>query len=292
MSTSGRRWLEVSVRCPTAGALHPLLADALLELGGRATEERGGWFVTHLPDPGDLESFLRSAETTLAESSGLEGIEVRLDWQDHEEWAETWKRGLDQRRVGQRIVVRPSWIEPSGLSPEDLVIEVDPGMAFGTAEHGTTRGCLRLLECVVQEGDRVLDVGAGSGILSVAAAKLGAADVVAVEGDEYACEAMRANLAANGVIDAVQVDDRWADPELIRTYGVANGVVANIEAGLLLPLFPALAGAVAGGGWMIVSGILESEWSTVSDTLEGLGLQPGEVDPDGEWRSGVFTRPV
>ena len=149
-----------------------LLADGLLSLGGRASEERDGWFLTHVPAPQEADVFAEEARLFLVKCTGLEDVEIRVRIQEHEDWAETWKRGLRPRRLTERIVVTPSWMDPPAR-PDDLVIVVDPGMAFGNAEHGTTRGCLRLLDGTVQEGDRVLDIGAGSGILSIAAAMLG-----------------------------------------------------------------------------------------------------------------------
>ena len=136
-----------------------------------------------------------------------------------------------------RIVVHPSWIEPTDLRGEDIVIMLDPGMAFGTAEHGTTRGCLRLLDGAVRDGDRVLDVGAGSGILSIAAAHLAAASVVAIEGDSLACEALAENLDRNGVSERVEVVEAWATHASLVARRPVSGIIANIEAGLLKPLF-------------------------------------------------------
>lgn len=290
MSAPARRWLELSARCPTAGDRAPLLAEGLLALGGRAAEERAGWYVTHLADPGDVDGLVERARELLAAESGLTDIEVRAAWREDEEWAEWWKRGLAVRRVSERIVVRPSWIEPEGVGDGDVVLVIDPGVAFGTAEHGTTRGCLRLLDAAVQAGDRVIDVGAGSGILSVAAALLGAGEVVAIEGDPLACEALAENLAANGVAGRVVVECRWADTERLRALAPAAGVVANLEHGIVLPILPALVAAVAAAGWLILSGILASEWDELTASAAEAGADLERVDADGEWRSGLFRR--
>ena len=167
---------------------------------------------------------------------------------------------------------------------------VDPGMAFGNAEHGTTRGCLRLLDGTVQEGDRVLDIGAGSGILSIAAAMLGAGGALAVEGDTLATETLQDNIERNGVGEVVSTLVEWADNESLRNLGPVDGIVANIEAGILTPLLPGLHSALRPGGWLILSGILDSQWSELEDAAAGAGLRPVELDADGEWRSGLFRR--
>ncbi|MCA1791096.1 MAG: 50S ribosomal protein L11 methyltransferase, partial [Thioalkalivibrio sp.] len=208
MSAPERRWLELRVRSRAGGDANDLLAEGLVALGGRAVEERDGWFVTHVAEPDDPEAFGVGARSRLEEESGLDDVEVELSWRPHEEWAESWRRGLAPRRLTERLVVRPSWMEIEDPREGDLVIVLDPGMAFGTAEHGTTRGCIRLLDRAVAPGERVLDVGAGSAILSIAAALLGASDVLAVEWDPLATEAIEENIERNGVADRVRSEQR------------------------------------------------------------------------------------
>lgn len=287
MSPTPERWLEVGARSQAAGDAESLLADGLVALGGRATEERDGWFLTHLPAPADVEAFASEARSFLTSFTGLDDLEIRTRVQDHEDWAEAWKRGLAPRRVTSRIVVTPSWMDPHA-QPGELVIVVDPGMAFGTAEHGTTRGCLRLLDPIVSPGQRILDVGAGSGILSIAAALLGAEHVRAVEGDDLAIETLQENVDANGVSDRVEVLTAWVDNDALLEMGPVDGIVANIEAGILTPLLPGLAGALEAGGWLIMSGILDSQWDALAAAASEQALSLVGMDADGEWRSGLF----
>jgi ribosomal protein L11 methyltransferase len=280
--------MELSGRSRSGGDREALLADGLVALGGRAVQEIRGWFVTHLEDPGDPVDFRDRAQVALAEVSGLEDIELELRWREHEDWAETWKRGLEPRRIGERILVTPSWFTVDA-APDDVVVVLDPGMAFGTAEHGTTRGCLRLLEAALSPGDRILDVGAGSGILSIAAAGLGARDVLALEGDPLAVEALAENVERNGVEDRVSWLTVWADPDHLAALPPRDGVVANIEPGVLRPLLPGMASALRQGGWLILSGILDTEWAEMRIDVERAGFQTVSVSRDGVWCSGLFA---
>ena len=288
-----RRWLQVRVRARADADLSSMsvegLVEGLLALGGRAAEERDGWYMTAVEEPADLDAFVARARRTLADLTGSDAIDLEVEWRNHEDWAETWKRGLAPRWVTARILVRPSWTSAPAEVPA-VEIVLDPGMAFGTAEHGTTRGCLRLLDGVVQRGDRVLDVGSGSGILAIAAVLLGASEVIAIEADTLACEALRENLEHNRVEDRVRCVEAMVEPTDLIRMGPVSGVVANIESGPLTRLMEGFAGALPSGGWLILSGILEHEWPTLRAEAErrGFGLQ--EVDADGEWRSALFER--
>lgn len=288
MTEPGRRWLEIRVTLPADADAEDLLAGALVALGGRAVEHRDGALLTHVAEPEDPDAAQAAVRETLEAMLPGSGAGASFRWQEHEDWAETWKRGLDTRRITERLVVTPTWI-PVAPTSGTQVLTMDPGMAFGTAEHGTTRGCLRLLDAVVRPGDDVLDVGAGSGILSIAAALLGASRCLAVEGDPLAVEALVENVERNGVGDRVGVDTRWADPAWLAAQAPRDGVVANIESGVLRPLLDGFRAALGeDGGWLILSGILADEWSGMRAAAEAAGFAFRAVDADGEWRSGSF----
>ena len=295
---SGGRWLELRARCETspdeAGDASHIdrteLAGELVALGGRAVEERDGWFVTHLPEPPDPEAFVESVAPRLGDALGTP-VTVAFGWCEAEDWAETWKRGLRPRRLTPRLWVTPSW-ESAGAGPKEIVVVVDPGMAFGTAEHGTTRGALRLLDRALVAGDRVLDVGSGSAILAVAAALLGAREVVAVEGDPVAAEYARENIERNGVRDRVCWIEAWADSAMLCDFSPVDGIVANIEYAALRLLLRGCREALRPGGWMILSGIQVDEWEPFALDVVQAGFLLEAVDADGEWRSGWFTRPA
>ncbi len=283
-----RRWLELSVGGLSAeeGA-H--LVEGLLALGARSVWEDAGRWITHFPDRGDGDALLERARRVLADLEGLPTLDIDTSWRDHEDWAATWRRGLGPRRIANRLVVTPTWESPV-TRPGDVVIELDPGVAFGTAAHGTTRGCLRLLERAVTSGSRVLDVGAGSGILSIAAAKLGATEVVALEGDELALGALAENVERNGSADRVRIRPGWSDARALGSLGAFDVVAANLEVGRLLPLLEALVHAVDAPGWLVAGGMTVQERTSIEVALGELGVQPRAVEIDDGWCSLLLRR--
>ena len=286
------RWLVLSVRGPGA-ELAGEVADALLALGGAAVEERDGAFATWILPPDDPDAFAEDARARLAEWLP-EGTPCEVDWrwQANEDWAAEWKRGLGPRRVTDRIVVKPTWTE-WGAAPGQVVLDVDPQMAFGTGEHATTRGCLRLLDGAIRDGDRVLDVGSGSGILAIAAVRLGAAEAVAVEYDPDANLNARENFERNGVEGRVTLLEALGDDALLAGLGRFDLVLANILSGVIRPLLPAMHRALGGSpeGRLIVSGILRDESPDVIRDAEAAGFRVERVDEEEEWWSALL-RPL
>jgi ribosomal protein L11 methyltransferase len=162
-------------------------------------------------------------------------------------------------------------------------------MAFGTAEHATTRGCLRGLSRYVGRGDRVADVGAGSGILSIAAVLLGADQVVALELDPTSCRVAEENVTNNGVRDRVEIRHEPARPGIPIPGGPFQGIVANLQSGIILPLLPLFRSGLAPGGWLIASGILLEELDQILRTLMKGGWYLLEGEEEGEWWTGVLS---
>jgi ribosomal protein L11 methyltransferase len=264
------------------------VVEELLALPARGVEERDGLLVVHVPDPGEEpEAFLARIREGLRCAAGFEPSSLRYAWQPHEEWSELWRRGLEPRRITSRLVVSPTWKDPE-LRPGELLISLDPGLAFGTAEHPTTRGCLRLLDRTVRPGDDVADIGAGSGILSIAAAVLCASRVVAVEIDPWAAAAARENVAANRAGDRVQVRTGAVGPAFLPDDPPFHGVVANIETGTLLPLLPAFRSGLRPGGWLILSGVMAHEAGMVEAEAAAAGFTPDGDDREREWWAGRF----
>jgi ribosomal protein L11 methyltransferase len=208
-----------------------------------------------------------------------------------------WRDHATLAPAGRRLVVRPPWVPLVGVDPGALVVEVDPGDAFGHGAHPTTRLCLAALEaaCDARPGSSVLDVGCGSGVLSIAAALLGAGRVVACDVAPEAVEATRANAARNGV--GAQIDVRLVDPvPPLDALGVGDGgdgrfdlVVANIGADALVALAPVLLAALATDGRIVVSGLLDPPRPDVAEAFVPLVV---EVDArhDG-WTALTLVRP-
>ena len=205
------------------------------------------------------------------------------------DWAEAWKAHFPVIHVGRRIVIKPTW-RRHRARPDDVVIALDPGMAFGTGLHPTTRLCLVALEWLADRGrlDRacVLDVGCGSGILSIAAARLGAASVIGVDTDPIAIEATAANAARNGLSETIS-----ARVGSVPTESPPFDVVcANLIASLLVDLAPALAGELRRDGMVVASGIFADRESDVRDGFARAGLLVGKRWDDGDWVALEATR--
>jgi ribosomal protein L11 methyltransferase len=285
-------WLVLSVRLDEPDLL-PLAAEALVERGSWAVLEEGDAILTWIPDPADPESLVRELGDHVA-SNLPDGVEPHLSWrwQPNEDWARKWKEGLGPRRLTDRLVVKPTWTEWD-TEPGQVVLDVDPQMAFGTGEHATTRGCLRLLDGAIRDGDRVLDVGSGSAILAIAAVRLGAREAIAVEYDPDANLNARENLEQNGVDGRVRIVEAMADGKLLDELGRFDLILANILSGVIRPLLPAFHAALGGSaeGRLIVSGILQTEHEDVVRDAKAAGFRVEEVDAEEEWWSALL-RPV
>lgn len=284
------RWLVLSVRLPDAD-LRPLAADALVALGGGAVQETADALVTYLAPPADPEARVAEARAVV-EDALPDGAapEISWHWQDNEDWAFTWKQGLGPRVISPRLVVKPTWTEWDAR-PGQVVLDVDPQMAFGTGEHATTRGCLRLLDRVVRDGDRVLDVGSGSAVLAIAAVRLGASEAVAVEYDPDANINAAENIEQNGTEGRVRIVEALAEPGMMAELGRFDLVLANILSGVIRPLLPAFRDALGGSpdGRLIVSGILLTEHADVLRDAEAAGFRMEATDEEDEWWSALLV---
>ncbi len=207
---------------------------------------------------------------------------------NEEDWANAWKEYYYVTHIGQRLVIRPSWRE---YTPKDgeVMLTLDPGMAFGTGLHPTTRMCLEQVEKRVQSGMRVLDVGTGSGILAIAAAKLGAVSVYAIDNSSVAVESARANAEMNGLNGPIQVVLGVLDEAAAkRMAGQYDLVVANIIAHIIGSIAPQLAQTLAPDGLLVVSGIIEARRADAEQPLLVAGLELVEQTMIEDWLALVY----
>lgn len=203
-------------------------------------------------------------------------------------WAEAWKEHFTPLGIGERFWVIPAWIDPATVpaAAGGRVIRLDPGMAFGTGLHPTTQLCLAALEALVRPGAALLDVGTGSGILAIGAARLGAGRVVGVDIDPRALAIAAENAALNAV-----VLELWSGRLEDADAALFDLVVANILAGTIIEMAPLLAARVRPGGALVVSGILAEQAAAVSAALVAAGLDPAGEAASGDWVAMTARQP-
>ena len=238
--------------------------------------------TTYIPHDNRLEGRYARIDTAVRLVAYVGDVsELRVRVVEEEEWQEAWKDHFHVLRVGTRTVIVPTWrtYEPR---ENDVIISLDPGMAFGTGHHPTTRMCLELLEMHVEPGDRVLDLGCGSGVLSIAAAKLGASDVLGLEIDPTAARVAERNVRENGVQDTVRTDEAT----LPHPRAAADGydlLVANVSAKVITELAEHIVRVVRSGGTLIFSGILDKQRTEVIERMAALGVQLEDGLVDADW---------
>ena len=277
--TGAEGWTTVRVR-PAAGG-DQAVADALFGAGSQGVQFDGGVVVTHFPPGADLERVRVAVRAADAHA------EVDAAPADTTDWTEAWKRLIRRHPLGT-LVVAPPWLAADDDPARTIVI--DPGMAFGTGEHPTTRGVVRLMQRVVRPGMLVADLGAGSAILAIAAVKLGAARAVAIELDGEAIGNAEENVARNGVAGRVQVVEGDA-ALLLPLVAPVDLVLANIISSVLTGLLPAIAAALPAGGTAILSGILAEERAAMLEVIAAGGWTLDAEDVEEVWWSASISRP-
>jgi ribosomal protein L11 methyltransferase len=256
-------------------------------LGARIDPSRPSIVRAHLRagDPAAVERAVADVTTALGhlQAFGLRPIGDLTTRVVHEaDWAEAWKAHFPVLRIGRRIVIKPTW-RRHRAAPADVVVALDPGMAFGTGLHPTTRLCLAVLERVADRGlmtgARALDVGCGSGILAIAAARLGATSVLGVDTDPIAVEATAANAARNRLTRRIAA----REGSLPTGEPPFDVVLANLIAGVLVALASELAAELRPGGTLVASGIYIDRETEVREAFAAVGLEVGDRSAEGDW---------
>jgi ribosomal protein L11 methyltransferase len=296
-------WLELSVAAdleaveavseilgrvaPVGTSVEPAFELVDEGLGARVDASLPAIVRAYLPAADEAASARAIAEASEAlghlQAFGLRPIgELTTRIVRETDWAEAWKEHFPVLRIARRLVIRPTWRTHEPL-PGDVVVALDPGMAFGTGLHPTTRLCLAALERLADrgalDGARVLDVGCGSGILALAALRLGAESALGVDTDAIAVDATRANAERNDLGDRVTARE-GSLPTAEDPFGV---VVANLIAGVLIPLAPQLLDELGRDGTLLASGIFIDREADVADAFEAAGLAVAGRDAEGDW---------
>ena len=213
---------------------------------------------------------------------------VEISEVNEEEWATAWKKYYHPVKISDKFTIVPTWEEYTPVHSDELIIELDPGMAFGTGTHPTTVMCIQALERIVKEHDSVIDVGTGSGVLSIASALLAADQVRAYDLDEVAVRSARLNVKLNKVQETVSVD---ANNLLNGVTGQADVIVANILAEIILRFTEDAYELVKPGGYFITSGIIQPKKQEVRDSLEAAGFHIEEIMVMEDWVAIIAVKP-
>jgi ribosomal protein L11 methyltransferase len=302
------RWLELAVTCD-GEAVEPV-SELLASYGfnqGVAIEEAftqdpdGDNFAVDPTRPVVVRTFLNASDfapetveeirRALWHLGRLRSIsDLRVTERQEEDWANAWKVHYSVHRVGRRVLVKAPWHDYQPALDE-IVVELDPGMAFGTGLHPSTQLAMIGVEDELEPGDRVLDVGTGSGVLATAAALLGASAVDGVDIEPVAVRSARENADRNGVGSVVRIEQGSVGDEQ-PFQGEYDLVVANIIARILIELASSLARAVRPGGSLVLGGIIDSKEAAVRDAFNDVGLSLVRRETCEDWVSLVLRRPA
>jgi ribosomal protein L11 methyltransferase len=272
------RWVSLHIDVPE-GAVRERVVAMLMEGGAGAVQELGPELLTHFQEGEAVDELCDSLERA--------GASVRQTALGQVDWSTCWITRVGVQRVG-RIAVAPPWMSDD-IADVEIPILIEPAMAFGTGEHETTRGVLALMQSLVEPGALVADLGAGSGVLAIAAAKLGAARVVAIEMDPDAIGNAMENVERNGVASQVTVLEGDA-AALLPLVAPVSLVLANIISSVVIDLSPIMHRALPSGGRAVISGILVSEREHVVSSLAVDGWILESELREGEWWSSVIVR--
>ncbi|MBP7983732.1 MAG: 50S ribosomal protein L11 methyltransferase [Chromatiaceae bacterium] len=282
LATDRERATLIEAALENIGALAVTLGDAgdepQLEPPPGATPLWGQVLVTALFTPD--EASRKDAEALVASLAGHLAAPPRFERIEDQAWEHTWRDDFAPTRFGERLWVCPRGERPAAEQPDQVIVELDPGLAFGTGHHPTTALCLKWLDGADLTGTRLIDYGCGSGILAIAALKLGAARALAVDHDPQALEATLANASENGVAGRLRC---LAPRDMLpgAPDNRANYLVANILAGPLIELAPRLAALVHPGGALALSGLLIDQVGSVATAYAPwFDLAPPEIQED------------
>jgi ribosomal protein L11 methyltransferase len=272
------RWVSLHIETP-AGAVRDRVVHMLMDGGAGAVQEVGSALLTHLLEGAPLDALCGALASV--------GATVERTALGEVDWSTRWVTRVGVQRIG-RIAVAPPWMSDD-IADAEIPILIEPAMAFGTGEHETTRGVLALMQTFVEPGSLVADLGSGSGVLAIAAAKLGASRVVAIEMDADAIGNAIENVERNGVASQVTVLHGDA-AALLPLVAPVSLVLANIISSVIMELSPIMSRALPPGGRAVISGILVTERDHLLASLAADGWSLESELREGEWWSSVIAR--
>jgi ribosomal protein L11 methyltransferase len=311
------KWSEISIHTtneavePISNILHEAGASGVvIEDPNDLTKDREQVFgEIYQLDPGDypeegvivkaylpLNSFLGEAVEEIKEAiSTLVSFDIDIGHNkvtiseiNEEEWANAWKKYYNPVKISEKFTIVPTWESYEKVSNDELIIELDPGMAFGTGTHPTTVMCIQAIESTVKPGDSVIDVGTGSGVLSIAAALLGASNIRAYDLDDIAVKTARVNVKLNKVNHAITVSQNNLLNDITEP---ADVIVANILAEIILRFVNDAFRLVKPGGYFITAGIIQQKKQDVKSALVEAGFEIEETLTMEDWVSFIAKRP-
>ena len=237
----------------------------------------------YFPDNEFFESRYSSFKIKLDQLKDIIDTNIKLSSQtkdiDEEDWAHSWKVFFKAVRITRRIVIKPTWQEYKS-EHNDIVIEIDPGMAFGTGTHQTTALCIKMIERYMRSGDSFLDIGTGSGILSIVAAKYGACEITGVDIDEIAVNITKKNLHLNNVKQKCSIKMGTIDEVIGKKF---DFVVANITSEILVSCLSKIKTVLKNGSTLILSGIISRNLNEVQKEIKKLGIVIVDISIEDEW---------
>jgi len=302
MPSNSEKWIEIKVTAPSEltdaisnfiidqGSLGIIEEETVVDAFDDDDEKREGKgeIRAYFPDDQTVSSKVNALRDYLKSLSeifpGLDPPEIGTETIVDPDWGEQWKKYFKPLRISRDIVIKPTWERYAPVG-RDIVIDIDPGMAFGTGQHPSTRMCINAMEEIIPK-DRsfekwtALDVGTGTGILAISAAKLGADRVVAVDIDLKAVEIAEKNAAINRVEERIEI----LNQDVLTFQGRFNLIIANLTASTLIPLRSHLFGMLEPGGYLVLSGIIEKDAPMVEETfLRQEGVSSHQVLTEKEW---------
>lgn len=274
-----KRYLEISINATKIQ--QELLLPTMIEIGCHGFEEKDDALLCYIDKAlwnekkfEQLKIDLKNLLNTISSNSIIEIKEI-----EEKNWNAEWERTIQPIEIGNKLVIKPSWAEYQNLKNR-IVIQIDPKMSFGTGYHETTRLTLRLIEKYIKAGDRILDIGTGTGILAISAIKLGASYALAIDNDEWSIENAKENVTANNLTDKITISDRSLEEIEDTNFDL---ITANIMLNTILEMLPEIKKRIKTDGIILFSGLLSGDEEKFLEGIKSHNFKIVENISEGEW---------